>query len=182
MKNSKNSIIAKRYAKSLIEINKEDKVSYDVIQNSLNNTKEILNSSKELFEVLNNPIVSAVDKEEIVNSVFQNDTDEITRNFLKLLINKNRFSAIYDIIEEYNDEVDIVKNIKKVDVISAVELNDNKKAEIQNKLKEKLNKEINITYTLDKSVIAGLIYKIGDNVIDTSLAHKMEKFKKEIIK
>ena len=31
MKNSKNSIIAKRYAKSLIEINKEDKVSYDVI-------------------------------------------------------------------------------------------------------------------------------------------------------
>ena len=170
MKNSKNSIIAKRYAKSLIEINKEDKVSYDVIQNSLNNTKEILNSSKELFEVLNNPIV------------FQNDTDEITRNFLKLLINKNRFSAIYDIIEEYNDEVDIVKNIKKVDVISAVELNDNKKAEIQNKLKEKLNKEINITYTLDKSVIAGLIYKIGDNVIDTSLAHKIEKFKKEIIK
>ena len=50
------------------------------------------------------------------------------------------------------------------------------------KIKEKLNKEINITYTLDKSVIAGLIYKIGDNVIDTSLAHKMEKFKKEIIK
>lgn len=182
MKNNKNLVIAKRYAKSLIKPNIEHGLADNSIENSLNNVKTILDNSKDLYDILNNPIISAQDKEEIIDAVFEKDTDETSRKFLKLLISKNRFDAIYDIIEVYNDELNKIKNIENVNVTCAIELNDDKKQLIEKELKEKLNKEIKIDYALDDKIIAGLVYKIGDNTIDTSLAYKLEEFKKEIIK
>lgn len=182
MKSNKNLKIAKRYSESLIELSKENKISFDDAKVALLNTKEILNSSCELYSVLTNPIISANDKNGIIDEIFNKDVNETIRNFLKLLIEKNRFSAIYDIFEVYFDALDKINNIANVSVTCALELSEEDKKQIQEKLKEKLKKEIKIDYETDKSIIAGLVFKIGDDVIDTSLAHKLEEFKKEIIK
>ena len=181
--NNKNSLsIAKRYAKSLIELMLESDVNQAEIRSEMQNVKEILESSPDLTSAMNNPIVSAYDKVEIIKAVFEKDTKEVTRNFLKLLIDKNRFSLIFLIIEAFNKMLDKINNSVQVSVIGAIELEDGSKQEIENKLKEKLNKEINISYNVDNSIIAGLVYKIEDDVLDTSLKYKLEEFKKELIK
>jgi len=182
MNNKHNLSIAKRYAKSLVELMFDGENNQEEIKGDLKNVKEILNSSPELNSALTNPIVSAYDKEQIINSVFERDTKETTRNFLNLLVEKNRFSLIFQIIEAFDKMLDKINNLAQVSVTGAIELNDNSKEEIENKLKEKLNKEINITYNTDKEIIAGLIYKIEDDVLDTSLKHKLEELKKELIK
>ncbi|MBQ8476035.1 ATP synthase F1 subunit delta [bacterium] len=182
MNNKNNISIAKRYAKSLIELMLSVDNTKDEIKSDLERVKTILNNSPDLYCAMTNPIISAFDKEEIINSVFIKDTTETTRNFLKLLIEKNRFSAIYQIIEIFNQMLDKINNLAQVNVTGAIELDENTKTEIQNKLKEKLNKEINVTYNVDNSIIAGLIYKIEDDVLDTSFLHKLEELKKELIK
>ncbi|MBQ9245011.1 MAG: ATP synthase F1 subunit delta [Candidatus Gastranaerophilales bacterium] len=181
--NNKNSLsIAKRYAKSLIEIMLESDNTQAEIREDLNNVKEILKNSPDLNSAMTNPVVSAYDKEQIISSVFERDTKETTRNFLKLLVEKNRFNLIFQIIDTFNEMLNKINNIVKVQVTGAIELEDNTKEEIQNKLKEKLNKEIDISYKVDNSIIAGLIYKIEDDVLDTSFLHKLEELKKELIK
>lgn len=182
MNNKNNISIAKRYAKSLIELMLDSENNRDEVVEDLKNVKEILVSSPELNSAMTNPVVSAQDKEEIIKSVFEKDTKEVTRNFLKLLVQKNRFNLIFYIIDAFNQLLDKINNLVQIKVTGAVELDNSEKEDIQNKLKEKLNKEINIAYEVDDSIIAGLIYKIEDDVLDTSFIHKLEELKKELIK
>lgn len=182
MNNKNNISIAKRYAKSLIELMLESDNVQAEIRSDLSNVKEILKSSPELNLAMTNPVISAYDKEEIIKAVFERDTKEVTRNFLNLLVEKNRFNLIFQIIDTFNQMLDKINNLVQIEVVGAIELDENKKIQIQDKLKEKLNKEVSVSYNVDNSIIAGLIYKIEDDVLDTSLAKKFEELKKELIK
>ncbi len=182
MNNKDNLSIAKRYAKSLIGIMTDNKQDNGQIKKGVENVKTILQSSPELYSVITNPIVSITDKKEIINSVFERDTNETVQNFLKLLVEENRFNLIYSIVDAFNEMADKLDNIVKVTVTSAIELTEEKKQEIENKIKEKLNKNIQINYILNPSIIAGLIYQTEDRVLDTSFLHKIEKLKQELIK
>ena len=182
MNKSENQLIATRYAKSLFELNEQNKLDNSVVWQNLENIKIILESSKELYEALVNPIISAGDKEAVINSIFEKDTDETMRNFLKLLVRKNRFNLIFDVVKIYNSLLDKLNNISKVEVVSAIELNDEYKNQIKEKLAQVLKKEIIVNYNVNNSILAGLVYKMGDDVFDTSLAGKINRFKNAIIK
>lgn len=182
MNKSENQLIATRYAKSLFELNEQNKLDNSVVWQNLENIKIILESSKELYEALVNPIISAGDKEAVIDSIFEKDTDETMRNFLKLLVRKNRFNLIFDVVKIYNSLLDKLNNISKVEVVSAIELNDEYKNQIKEKLAQVLNKEIIVSYDVNNSILAGLVYKMGDDVFDTSLAGKIDRFKNAIIK
>lgn len=182
MNKSENQLIATRYAKSLFELNEQNKLDNSVVWQNLENIKIILESSKELYEALVNPIISAGDKEAVIDSIFKKDTDETMRNFLKLLVRKNRFNLIFDVVKIYNSLLDKLNNISKVEVVSAIELSDEYKNQIKEKLAQVLNKEIIVSYDVNNSILAGLVYKMGDDVFDTSLAGKIDRFKNAIIK
>jgi F-type H+-transporting ATPase subunit delta len=182
MTNEKNLLIADKYAESLIELGKDGKLSYEIISKNLDDVKLILEKSPDLFAVLTNPLVSGEDKIDIVDCVFSNEIDVLVKNFLKILVEKNRFNIINEVIEVYFAHIDVINNVQKITVVSAVELNDGEKSKIQDKLATKLNKTVKTTWNIDDSIIAGLVIKIGDNVIDMSLNHKLEDMKKTITK
>lgn len=180
--NNKNSAkISKRYAKSLVEMMMTDEFKSDELITNLKNAENILKSSDELYSVMLNPVISASDKEGIIESVFEKDCILPVRSFLKLLIEKNRFSLVFLIIEEFTKLINKINNIAQIDVTSAIELEKARKEEIQNKLNEKLNKKIEINYAVDEDIIAGLIFKIEDDVLDTSFRRKIEDLKKELL-
>ena len=56
------------------------------------------------------------------------------------------------------------------------------KNRLKQKLEEKLKKSVIINFEQDAEIIAGLVIKIGDSVIDNSLRHKLEDLSKEMIK
>ena len=182
MNKSDNQTIATRYSKSLIGLSEENKLENSVVHQNLENIKTILNSSKELYDALINPVISANDKEAVIDAVFINDTDELIRNFLKLLVKKNRFDLIFEIIKIYNNLLDKINNVSKVEIISAIELDEEYIKQIKDKLAQILNKEIIINYDVKDEIIAGLVYKMGDDVFDTSVKGKINKFKNAIIK
>ncbi len=182
MNKEKNTLIAKRYAESLLQFGKEDKISYETISKDLNNVKAILTSSKELFNTLTNPLISNTDKGYIVEKVFSQDVNVLTKNFLKLLVEKDRFDLIDDVIKIYGLLLDEINGIARIEVISAIELNDMEQGDIQAKLASKLKKQIVIKYNIDESIIAGLVVKMGDDIIDMSVARKLEEYKMALTK
>lgn len=167
--------ISKIYADALIELGDFDKTlkELDIIT-------EICSNSKDLVQILESPTVSVEKKFLIIDEVFLKDINEKMRNFLKVLAEKKRFNEFSNIKEAFSNEVDKIKNIKRIEVISAIELNEDKKQAVIRKLKEKLQKEIIANWNTDKSIIGGLIIKIDDNVIDTSLKNKLKNLSKNI--
>ena len=176
MINDKNILIAERYAQSLIELGKNNDLSYVSIASDLATIQLILKRSHDLYEALTNPLV-------IIEAVFSKDIDVLIKSFLKILVERNRFDLIYDIIAVFNKLLDDVNNVARVEVVSAVGLNENEMNVIHEKLSEKIkDKQISVKYTVDESMIAGLIFKLGDDVLDTSVSHRLEELQKSIIK
>ena len=96
-------------------------------------------------------------------------------NFIKIIVEKNRFNEFGQIISAYKELLDSANNTQNVEIISAIELSDSQKQNIIEKLSAKLNKNIKPDWIIDKSIIAGLVIKMDDNVIDSSVKNKLEK-------
>ena len=106
----------------------------------------------------------------------------IVYNFLFALNLRKRINIITEIAIEFKKELEAFKNIVRVDVTSAIDIADEKRDEIKAKISEKLQKNIIIDWEVDSDIIAGLIFKIDEAIIDNSVRHKLEDLSKEIIK
>lgn len=173
---------AKTYAEALIKTAQDNILTYNDILTDLETTKAIINSSVDLKNILLTPAVSVEQKTEIIEDVFKNQINPYTINFLKILADKKRFNEFDAIIEAYKHETDEINGIKRVEVISAIDLSDDYKKKISDKLQEKLQKKIYVNWQTDNSILGGLIINIDDNVIDTSIKNKLENLSKNIIK
>ena len=181
MKSIQISLTAKNYADALVKIGQDNVLSYDDILKNLESVKEICDSSNELACVLKNPAVSDDVKYSIIDEVFKKDINEKIIDFIKVLIEKKRFNEFNGIVEAYRDELDKINNIQRVSVTSAVPLNDDMKQRITDKLQKRLQKNILADWQIDNEIIGGLVVKINDDVIDSSLKNKLENLSKNLI-
>ena len=112
----------KIYADSLIQVGRDGLMSFEEIFNNLNLVKEVISQSRDFVEAMENPAIDDKVKFEIINEIFSNQINEKIINFLKVLITKKRFCELDKIIQAYSNELDEINNIKRVEVLSAVDL------------------------------------------------------------
>lgn len=168
------STASKVYAESLLKtgINSSDAIK------DLNIIAKTVKKSDDLKNVVNNPAINTKLKFEILDEIFQNKINDKILSFMKILIERKRFSEFESIIEAYSMLVDEKNNVKRTKIVSAIELKENYKQDIINKLKAKLNKEIIPEWEVNKDIIGGLIIQIEDEIIDNSLSRRLEKISK----
>ena len=175
------SLSAKNYSKALVEMVRDNVISFEDLSKDLATVSEILETSQDLRLTLENPTVSEEVKSQIVEEVFKNEVHPQVVSFLKVLIDKNRFSEFSQIKADYEMKLDDVNKIQAVEITSAVELSEEYRERILQKLSEKLQKNIRPNWKVDENIIAGLIYRINDNVIDTSIKSKLDKLNKNLM-
>ncbi len=175
------SLSAKNYSKALVEMVRDNVISFEDLSKDLATVSEILETSQDLRLTLENPTVSEEVKSQIIEEVFKNEVHPQVVSFLKVLIDKNRFSEFSQIKADYEIKLDDVNKIQAVEITSAVELSEEYRERILQKLSEKLQKNIRPNWKIDENIIAGLIYRINDNVIDTSIKSKLDKLNKNLM-
>ena len=176
-------LVAKRWALALMELAQEDSnISKEDILDDLREIASTIDSSEELSNVINNPSISTEEKQVVLCKLFQNSIMPIVYNFVFALNLRKRVGIIAEIAIEFEKELERIKNITHVNVTSAIELNDDRKEDIKTKIAQKLNKDVIVDWGIDDDIIAGLIFKIDELVIDNSVKHKLEDLSREIIK
>ena len=176
-------LVARRWAKALMELANEDEgISKEDILDDLREVAECIDNSEELSNAINNPSISTEEKQIIMCKLFQNNVMPIVYNFLFALNLKKRLNIIGSIADEFRKELEKFKNIVRVNVTSASELNDDKKNEIRNRIAEKLHKDVVVDWGIDADIIAGLIFNIDETIIDNSIRHKLDNLSKNIMK
>ena len=106
----------------------------------------------------------------------------IVYNFLNALNLKKRVNIIGEIAQEFQKELEKQNNVVRVNVTSAIDLNDDRKNDIRNRIADKLKKDVIIDWTVDNSIIAGLVFNIDETIIDNSIRHKLDNLSKKIMK
>ena len=172
------STISKNYAKALMETIEQK--SFEKVEKQLTQIAQVIESSEDLRIVMSNSSISTSTKIEIIDSIFNKKIDSKLLNLLKILIEKNRFNEFESIRAEYSNMLEKRSNKKTVEVFSPIELNFENKSNVLFKLEHKLGCEITPIWKVDKTLIAGLAFKIDDCVIDTSVRAKLADLSKNI--
>lgn len=174
--------VAKRYAKALNELCESNSTAKEDILKDLENIVEVLKSSTELVNLMKTPGVSKSDKQKVIEKIFNGKINKISMNFLLYLIEKERFNIIENILVEFKAELDKENNFVQIEIVSAVNLDDGMRETIKNKLSGKLNKQVNVDWSVNPDIIAGLVFIVGDSIIDTSIKSKLQMIGRNIIK
>ena len=173
--------IAKKYSQALFSLAEEDDM-FVKFKNDLNEIKEIISEHDDFRNVLFNPRIQNEEKKKVLKRVFSGEVSERIFNFINLLIEKRRIFYIEFIIDQFNKLVNDREDILEVEVVSAIELEN----DLQKKLKKKLEKEMNykvvLNNTVDPEILGGLVLKIGDKIIDGSIQHELNTLKDKIEK
>ena len=174
--------VAKRYAKALFSIAKElSKKEREKIFSDLEGLVKLIKENEKLERILKNPIIKVEDKKELLKKVLEKaKASKIFLNFCYLLADKKRLPILPFVYEYYRKFLDEEEGIIRGKLITAIDIKKNKKAEILKKLEEKIDKKLVLEFEKDKSIIGGLVLKIGDKVFDASIRAQLNSIKENI--
>ncbi len=176
----KNEILAKRYAKALFAVGKEED-ALDDFAASLNGFADLFSTTAEVEDGLTNPVYPLDTRQQVMAGIVESmGLSQIMVNFCNLLAEKNRSFIIPDVAEVFQTMVDEERNICQGVMITAAEVN----AELQEKTKETLEKitgkQVVLSTEVDPGIIGGIITRVGDMVIDGSIRTQLEGLKESI--
>jgi F-type H+-transporting ATPase subunit delta len=176
----KQTILARRYAKALFTVGKEQ-MTFEEYNQTLQGVAGLYVSNPEVVDALTNPLYPIDIKEKVMDGMIKSmAVDNVMGNFLRLLVQKKRIEILPEIAEEFQVMVDDEKNISHGNVISAIQLSAELQANVQATLEKLTGKKVKLTTSVDPSIIGGIIAKVGDLVLDGSIKTQLAGLKDSI--
>jgi F-type H+-transporting ATPase subunit delta len=174
------SRVAKRYAKALLDLGQEDG-KYQQYGKDLADFSLFYERNREFREVIANPAFAVEDRKKILSMILsKSSTSDIVKNFLNLLLDKDRIAAIQEIRSYYESLTDEVAQIARVEVITPRPLKEDARQRLAKALEEMTSKKVRMDISKDDRLIGGLVVKIGDLVLDGSIKAQIEGLKESL--
>ena len=173
-------VASKRYSQSLFEAALEQN-KLELTFEELAGLKRVIEDNQEFFKVLEYPFITLNEKNKIINEVFSMSFDVIICDFLKVLIEKDRFYILNEILKDFEELYYDHKRLLKVQVTTAYELEPDYKERLVAKLKEVFSQDIVMDVKVDPSILGGLFIKAKDKIIDATVKGKLENMKDNLL-
>ena len=172
-------LVVKRYATALFDIAKSEG-QMALYEEEVKTIVKVLHDESDFMAVLENHKVTMDEKISLLETVFTDKVQNPILGLLVLLVKKGRQAEILNVLEGFLDKVKKESGIVKATVTSAVKLNNEQIAAIQSKLEANTNSAIELETIIDEDIIAGLIIRVGDKVVDASVKGEMQTLKKQL--
>lgn len=173
--------LALKYAQAVFEL-AEEQGMLDEIQNQLTMVEETIASHQELATLLYHPRVPAEAKKETINKLFSDEIVEFLYKFLLLLVDKRREALLPAIAKEYMKLANQARNIDEAEVTTAMPLTEAEHAALAAKLSAVTGKKMILKTAVDSRLIGGVVVKIGDKLVDGSVARQLQVLRTALMK
>jgi ATP synthase F1 delta subunit len=172
--------IARVYARSLFEVATE-KDKLDVVREELGQFADALDESRELQTFLFSPYFSTEEKKQGLAKAVT-DADEITTNFLSVLLENHRMPVIFRIRREYDRLWEEANRLLPVEITSAVALDPSVAERIGDEIGRQTGRTVELTSSVDPDVIGGIVVRVGNSILDASIRNRLENLRKQVAK
>jgi F-type H+-transporting ATPase subunit delta len=176
------SVFASRYARALADVALEAKLNPAEVLQQLKDFAATFEGSKELREVLLNPSFPTAKRVGILDAVNRRiGCGPKVRNFLAVLISRERLAALSEIVEEYRLEMNKRLEISDAEILTARPLQDQERQKLEREVAELAGTRVNATFLEDKSLIGGAIVRIGSTIYDGSVRGRLERLRERLV-
>ena len=130
---------------------------------------------------LNRPELTPAQQVSLFAKVLGEDQTDAVSNFLTLLAENARLALLPEIQAEYEQLKSQNNNTVDVVIESAFELTPVQQQLLTHALEKKFEAAVNVSVEVNPALIAGVVIRAGDQVIDDSALNKLEKMRTRLL-
>ena len=173
----KDTIVAARYAKALIDLSIEQK-SLDAVLADMRLIDSVCSANSELVAVMKSPIIKSDKKLSILTEIFGKQISALTLKFITLITVKKREYYLAEIASQFYDQYKINKGIVTATVTSAIPLDETLRKQVLAIVKGTSKSEVELEEKVKQDLIGGFVLRIGDNQVDASELRQIKNLKR----
>jgi F-type H+-transporting ATPase subunit delta len=173
------SKIVVRYTKALF-LSAEEKNVLDQVKNDMIYVLDVCDKVSEFMNILYSAIIPASKKKIIIREVFSRQVNELTLDFLDLVVMNKREVFIPDIARRFTSEYKMHKGITSVTLTTATPVDRGIMIKIIDLIKKAYNTEVDMIRKVEKRLIGGFVLRIDDYLLDASVYSELEMIKREL--
>lgn len=174
--------IARVYARSLFELAQDAGGQEKTLEvaDELEQIVELSRSDEQFARFIKSPVVDTQRRGASLRRILQDRVTDLTLRFLLVLNTKQRLSHLDAIHTALLDLVHEAMGRVEVDVWTAVAMDDATRQTVTNGLRGMLGKEPVVHAWIDASVLGGLKIRVGDRLIDNTVAARLRQLEHTI--
>lgn len=174
-----NPRLAARYAKSILDLSIEQK-SMEQVYGDMEWIAKISKSNPDFVNMLKSPVIHADTKIKALDAILKDKVSTLTVLFYKLLVKKERESALPEIAKAFIDQYKVFNNIHTVKLTTAVPLSKEMTDSILDQIRATTNmEEIELLTVVDEALIGGFILQVGDKMVEGSVAYDLRQIARQ---
>lgn len=175
-------LISATYGDALFELAVEEG-NMDSLYEEAQTVITSFHENEELLKFLNYPKIDTATKRKTIEEIYGKFLSKNMVGFLGIIVEKGRYNSLESILEYFLLRVKEAKKIGVAHITSAKPLSDSQREEILAKLLATTDyKSFEMNYSVDDSLIGGLVIRIGDRVVDSSIKTKLFELKRDLMK
>lgn len=176
----KTDAVGRVYAQSLLDM-AQDAGQTDAIAEEVAALLPLVEPGGELYLLVTNPAISTDERSKIVANVFEGKVSDLLYRFLQIVTAKGRLGSLETILGGYLMGVSEARGLVDVDAYVAAPMDADTASRVGREIGAALGKEVTLRQHVDESLIGGLKIKIGDKLIDASVASQLNQIKRNMM-
>jgi F-type H+-transporting ATPase subunit delta len=172
------AVVSRTYAQALFDLAKEQD-RLDVVREELTDFVATLHEVPELDALLRNPQLDPATKSDVLDKVTA-DSDELVRNFLRVVAARGRGGQIEEIVREFDALYSAEEQVLNVELATAYELSDDDAREIISQIEKASGRTVEAKRSVEPDLIGGIVLKAGSLRVDSSVRGRLNRLRREL--
>ena len=165
--------LAGRYATALFGLARDEQ-QIDAVSRSLDSIEAATAQSADFRALVTSPLIGRAAAGKTIRALVPSlGLDPITGRFLGVLADNGRLSELKSVIRIVRELASDHRGETGAEVTSAYPLGDDQLAALMTKLKARVGRDVSIDAKVDPSLLGGIIVRLGSQMIDASIATKL---------
>lgn len=174
-------LVRDSYVGVLFDLAKEEN-RQEEIGTQIQEIREIIELNPEFFVFLTSPQITKEERIQSIDKILGGKVDDTLLRFMKVLIHNRRMDYLLEIAKKYQEELRAFKGIIYVEALTAVPLDEDQREKLENRLVERLGKQIELKNIVDPDILGGMKLKIGEKSLDATLKSRLRELQSVISK
>ncbi|MFP4054958.1 MAG: ATP synthase F1 subunit delta [Phycisphaerae bacterium] len=123
---------------------------------------------------------SVEERQAMIERVFRGRVDDTLADFLGVLAGHERLHLLRGVARRFRRQLWARQGAVEVEVVSAVELDEDSRRRIETMLAEALEAKPILHVRVDASILGGLVIRLGDRVFDASVQARLDTLRQSL--
>jgi F-type H+-transporting ATPase subunit delta len=172
--------VSKTYGDALFELALETDRLDDMLE-EVKAVSQALQENEELTRLMNHPKIVKEEKIKLIEDIFKGRASDELVGLMRMIVEKDHYNEMDRVFVYFIDQVKEYRHIGTAYVTSAAALSDEQKQAVEKRLLETTDYvRFEMHYETDAELIGGMVIRIGDRVVDSSIKNKLNSLTREL--